>query len=181
MNKELPIYVLSGAFRKQYFPTFMAGIYAGCASLASMLVIVLTTYLRNVSLSDAALPTYMTVFLLCVFFSLCNILIIRGRPRWVWGAVWVFILCFLTTLPAIAFQPHRFIYLLGVCAPLLGLFILNTRRHREMRQEYVRIRLWREEVTPYWQALHRRESKRRTLRLRRQYKRIRQFILGKPG
>ncbi|WP_371318751.1 hypothetical protein [Pseudomonas gingeri] len=74
----------------------------------------------------------------------CNFMVVRGRPQWVWGVVGVLVVCLLGVLPTIEDRPHKVIYALAVLFPLLGLLLLNSQRHREMRSKLVDIRHQRE-------------------------------------
>lgn len=73
-------------------------------------------------------------------------MIARGRPVWVWPMVAVLGLCFFCVLPTIAYRPDRLIYSLSLLFPLLGLLLLNSKRHREMRSKLVEIRHQRERI-----------------------------------
>jgi len=74
----------------------------------------------------------------------CNFMVVRGRPQWVWGLVVVLVVCLLSVLPTLENRPHKVIYALAVLFPLLGLLLLNSKRHREMRSKLVDIRHQRE-------------------------------------
>lgn len=76
----------------------------------------------------------------------CNFMIARGRPQWVWPLAVLLGLCFLGVLPAIRDQQHPLIYSLSLLFPLLGLLLLNSKRHREMRQRLLEIRHLRQAV-----------------------------------
>jgi len=47
----------------------------------------------------------------------------------------------------IYFAPHQVLYGLAVLFPLLGLLLLNSNRHREMRSKLVEIRHQRERLS----------------------------------
>ncbi|KQW40991.1 hypothetical protein ASC85_15305 [Pseudomonas sp. Root401] len=55
-----------------------------------------------------------------------------------------YVLCFLTVLPSHGYEPHPVVYMTGVLFPLLGLLLLNSKRHREMRSKLLEIRRQRE-------------------------------------
>lgn len=73
-----------------------------------------------------------------------NYLIVRGWPWCAWVMVALFAACLLTVLPTIQYEPHKFIYAEGLFWPLLGVLLLNSKRHREMRIQLVEIRRQRE-------------------------------------
>ena len=48
--------------------------------------------------------------------------------------------CLLFALPMIQYDLHTLVYGSAVLFPLLGLLLLNSKRHREMRQKLLEIR-----------------------------------------
>ncbi len=131
---------------------FLAGaIFAALIGIACGVPLVGDHYFPTASLGEQATGMSATVMLLGFVVAHCNFMIVRGRPQWVRGLVLVFALCFLGVLPTITSYPNRVVYLF---APLLGLLLLNSKRHREMRERLVDIR-------------KQRESLRRTLQKRR--------------
>jgi hypothetical protein len=74
----------------------------------------------------------------------CNFMIARGRPQWVWPLAALLALCVVAVLPTVAFGPHPLSYGLSLLFPLLGLLLLNSKRHREMRQKLVEVRRLRQ-------------------------------------
>ncbi|MGY2226751.1 hypothetical protein ACW9IK_28995 [Pseudomonas gingeri] len=141
-------------FLAQYFPTFIGGIFAALVAISCGVPLVGDHFFPDTSLDGQATGMFVAVLVLALLVVHCNFLIVRGRPQWVWGLVLVFALCFLSVLPTITSHPHRFIYALAVLAPLVGLLLLNSRRHREMRHRLVAIR-------------HQREALRKALKARR--------------
>lgn len=69
-----------------------------------------------------------------------NLLIARGRAWAVWWVAGYFLACLVAVLPTFAYGPHQGAYLFAVLLPLLGLLLLNSKRHREMRGKLVDIR-----------------------------------------
>ncbi|WP_397457826.1 hypothetical protein AB3464_19350 [Pseudomonas asplenii] len=141
-------------FLAQYFPTFIGAIFAALIGIACGVPLVGDHYFPTASLGEQATGMSATVMLLGFVVAHCNFMIVRGRPQWVRGLVLVFALCFLGVLPTITSYPNRVVYALALFAPLLGLLLLNSKRHREMRERLVDIR-------------NQRESLRRTLQKRR--------------
>lgn len=133
-------------FLAQYFPTFIGGIFAALIAIACGVPLVGDHYFPTASVGEQATGMFATVMLLGFVVAHCNFMIIRGRPQWVRGLVLVFALCLLGVLPTITSHPHRVIYALALFAPLLGLLLLNSRRHREMRERLVEIRKQRESL-----------------------------------
>jgi hypothetical protein len=64
--------------------------------------------------------------------------------RWFWVFAGLFVACLLCVLPTIGYRPNRFVYAAGLFFPLLGLLLLNSKRHREMRSKLVEVRRQRE-------------------------------------
>ncbi|KAF2405825.1 hypothetical protein ACMSI6_04190 [Pseudomonas antarctica] len=67
----------------------------------------------------------------------CNLMLVRGYPAWIWIPVVIMFLCLLGVLPTIEYRPHKVFYVLGILFPLLALLLLNSKRHREARNEWV--------------------------------------------
>lgn len=60
--------------------------------------------------------------------------LVWGRVVWVWGIALLFVTCLFAALPIIEYRPINVLYFLALLAPLIGLLILNSNRHREMRK-----------------------------------------------
>jgi len=71
-------------------------------------------------------------------------MIARGRPQWVWPLAALLAFCVVAVLPTVDFGPHPLSYGLSLLFPLLGLLLLNSKRHREMRQKLVEVRRLRQ-------------------------------------
>jgi hypothetical protein len=67
----------------------------------------------------------------------------RLGDRWVAG---YFLACLAAVLPTFAYGPHQGVYVFAVLLPLLGLLLLNSKRHREMRSKLIEIRHQRERI-----------------------------------
>jgi len=138
-------------FLVRYFPTFMGGIFAALFSLGCAIPLVTVSYFAEASIDQQATWSVLGGAAVTLVVVHCNFMMVRGRPLWVWGVVAVLALCLLVVLPTIGSHPHKVIYVLAVMFPLLGLLVLNSKRHREMRSRLVEIR-------------HRREILRKELR-----------------
>ncbi len=57
-----------------------------------------------------------------------------------------FAFCLMLVISTIQSRPHTVAFSRGVVFPLLGLLLLNTDRHREMRQKLFEIRILRNAV-----------------------------------
>lgn len=133
-------------FLARYFPTFMGGIFAALFSLGCAIPLVTVSYFAEASIDQQATWSVLGGAALTLVVVHCNFMMVRGRPLWVWGMVAVLALCLLVVLPTIGSHPHKVIYVLAVMFPLLGLLLLNSKRHREMRRKLVEIRHQRERI-----------------------------------
>jgi hypothetical protein len=57
------------------------------------------------------------------------------------------LLCLLGVLPTIEYGPHKVLYASGILFPLLALLLLNGKRHREARNEWVKLRQKRQRIS----------------------------------
>lgn len=57
-----------------------------------------------------------------------------------WGIVLLFVTCLCVALPMIEYRPIKVLYFLALLSPLMGLLVLNSNRHREMRKIMVIVR-----------------------------------------
>lgn len=144
-------------FLSRYFPTFIGGIFAALFSLACAIPLVAAFYFAGASLGEQATWSVVGGAAVTLVVVHCNFMVVRGRPQWVWGLVVVLVVCLLSVLPTLENRPHKVIYALAVLFPLLGLLLLNSKRHREMRSVLVTIRQQREELP----QLHKRRGRRR--------------------
>ncbi|MCJ8206225.1 hypothetical protein [Pseudomonas sp. RGM2987] len=133
-------------FLVRYFPTFIGGIFAALLSLGCAAPLLVTSYLPRASIGEQATWSVLGGAAVTLIVVHCNFMVVRGRPQWVWGLVAVLVLCLLGVLPTIEDRPHKVIYTLAVLFPLLGLLLLNSKRHREMRSKLVEIREQRESL-----------------------------------
>jgi len=128
------------SFLARYFPVFMGTILLGCFSGSTLLVLAGATYWR--ALEPSARTDYVGfgTLALVLVLVLGNLLIARGRAWAVWWVAGYFLACLAAVLPTFAYGAHQGVYLFAVLLPLLGLLLLNSKRHREMRSKLVDIR-----------------------------------------
>ncbi|MGX9569635.1 hypothetical protein [Pseudomonas sp. CFBP 5748] len=132
------------SFLARYFPVFMGTILLGCFSGSTLLVLAGTTYWRALEASVRVDYVGLGTLALVVILVLGNLMIARGRAWAVWWVAGYFLLCLAAVLPMFAYRPHQGVYLFAVLLPLLGLLLLNSKRHREMRSKLIEIRRQRE-------------------------------------
>lgn len=134
------------SFLTQYFPVFMGAIFAAVFSLVFAVPLIFDSYFPRLPMDDNLKYSFLGGLALTWGIVHCNFMIARGRPQWVWPLVSLLALCVLAILPTIGFDPHPLSYGLSLLFPLLGLLLLNSKRHREMRQKLLEIRHLREAI-----------------------------------
>ncbi|KAA8701110.1 hypothetical protein [Pseudomonas proteolytica] len=133
-------------FFRQYFLTFMGGVFAAYFSLALAVALAFVTYFRDVPLAQVGLKIMLVGALLILLTVHSNFMILRGRPSWVWVMVGIYLACLVFVVPMVQYQPHKGLYGLALLFPLLGLLTLNSNVQREMRTKLVGIRRIRQSV-----------------------------------
>ncbi|MGN8345093.1 hypothetical protein ACLEJQ_15985 [Pseudomonas sp. SMV71] len=127
-------------FLARYFPVFMGTILLACFSGSTLLVLAGTTYWRALEPSVRTDYVGLGTLALVLVLVVGNLLIARGRA-WAVGCVaGYFLACLGAVIPMFAYRPHQGVYLSAMLLPLLGLLLLNSKRHREMRRKLVEIR-----------------------------------------
>ncbi|WP_422396072.1 hypothetical protein [Pseudomonas trivialis] len=75
-----------------------------------------------------------------------RILVLELGQLWGRPLATLLVLCILAVLPTIASGPHWLSFGLSLLFPLLGLLLLNRKRHREMRRKLVEVRRLRQAI-----------------------------------
>lgn len=127
-------------FLLRYFPVFISAIFMGLLGGTAVVALLEHHYPRAAPWALSTSAAVNACGILALFITLCNVMIVCGRPKWVWGMYGLFIACLLFALPAFQFSPHPFIYAESIVWPLFGLVLLSSKRHREMRDIYVELR-----------------------------------------
>ena len=133
-------------FFRQYFLTFLGGVFAAYFSLALAVALAFVTYFRDVPLAQVGLKIMLVGALLILLTVHSNFMISRGRPSWVWVMVGIYLACLVFVVPMVQYQPHKVLYGLALLFPFLGLLTLNSKVQREMRTKLVGIRRIRQSV-----------------------------------
>ena len=133
-------------FLLRYFPVFIGAIFMSLLGGTAVVALLEHYYPRAApwALSESAAED--ACVMLALFITLCNVMIAYGRPKWVWGMYGLFIACLLFALPALGFSPPPFISAESVVWPLIGLALLRSKRHQEMRAKYVELRHMRHKI-----------------------------------
>lgn len=127
-------------FLSKYFPVFMGAIFASIFTLVFAVPLFFESYFRNLPLADNAKYSFFGGIALTLIVVHCNFMVARGRPQWVRPLVVLLALCFLGVLPTIAYEVQPLIYAVTLLFPVLALLLLNSKRHREMRQKLLEVR-----------------------------------------
>ncbi|KJH87947.1 lipoprotein [Pseudomonas fluorescens] len=133
-------------FLARYFPVFMGTIFLGCFSGSALLVLSAGTYWRALEPSVRSNYVGLGTLALVSVLVLGNLMIARGRVWAIWWVTSYFLGCLAAVLPTFAYGPHQGVYVFAVLLPLLGLLLLNSKRHREMRSKLIEIRHQRERI-----------------------------------
>lgn len=129
-----------------YFPTFMLTILLGCFSGSILLSLAGTTYWRMLEPSRSTDNVGLGMLLLVTLLVFGNLMIVRGREWATWLVAGYFLLCLAALVPMYRYGLHPGMYGFALVLPLLGLLLLNSRRHREMRKRLVQIRHERQRI-----------------------------------
>lgn len=124
---------------RRHFPVFIGAFFLALFALSATLIMLLELY--PPTLSDYGKYMVIANLGLSVYLCSANFLIIRGRPWGVWPIVVAMVACILV----VGFNwGHRgvplFMYVAGLLLPLLTLLVLNSKRHRAMREAMVQVR-----------------------------------------
>lgn len=131
---------------KRYMPVIGGWMLAGCFSIAMTGVLILGTYLSGAPKGTMLRNWFFIGLAISAVFSISQLQVLYGRPRWVWISVAIYLTCLLASLPTIAYSPNTYLYSMTLVAPLVGLLILNSNRCRELRQKSVELRHKREAI-----------------------------------
>ncbi|QJI32465.1 hypothetical protein HKK55_28465 [Pseudomonas sp. ADAK18] len=130
------------AFLAQYFPTFICAFFLACFALSAAISLAASTYFRGDP--DRARYSFLAAVILGLLLALSHFVMIRGRAWGVWAIAVFYLVCFLMVLPTYGYRPHMAAYVMGLLFPLLGLLLLNSQRHREMRGQLLVLRQMRQ-------------------------------------
>ncbi|MCK3826582.1 MULTISPECIES: hypothetical protein [unclassified Pseudomonas] len=134
------------SFLARYFPVFMGTVFMAIFSGSVAVSTAGVTYLRSVEPALKSSCSGAAILVLVAVLVFGNVMIARGYPwaaRLVAGYLGT---CLLFVLPMIQYDLNRLVYGSAVLFPLLGLLLLNSKRHREMRQRLLEIRHLRQAV-----------------------------------
>ena len=135
-----------GSFLARYFPVFMGTIFMAIFSGSAAVSMAGVTYLRGLDPALKANYSIGAILVLVAVLVFGNVMIARGYP-WATRLVAAYLgACLLFVLPMIQYDLNKLVYGSAVLFPLLGLLLLNSKRHREMRKKLSEIRHLRQAV-----------------------------------
>lgn len=140
MDRKLSL----NAFLARYFPTFICAFFIACFALSASISLASSTYFRGDP--ERGKYSFLMALVLSLLLSLSHFVMIRGRIWGVRAIVVFYLVCLSAVLPTYDYKPHPVAYVTGLLFPLLGLLLLNSKRHREMRSKLVEIRHQRERI-----------------------------------
>lgn len=125
------------ALLRRYYPVFIFSNFMTIFSIVAATSLATRTWVQHVE--DKA--SYSVMFLMAASLILCFgfFLIVRGRKWGVWlvvGLLLASLLAVLATYPWYGARVNLTVYTLGILFPLLGLLSLNSRRSREMCEQF---------------------------------------------
>lgn len=133
-------------FLARYFPVFMGTIFMAIFSGSVAVSMAGVTYLRGVDPALKSSYSGAAILVLVAVLVFGSVMIARGY-RWATRLVaGDLVCCLLFVLPMIQYGINTLVYSSAVLFPLLGLLLLNSRRHREMRQKLLEVRRLKEAV-----------------------------------
>jgi len=119
----------------RFYPSFISVILLACFAIGSS-VSSIDQWQVEIILA--------TAMVLCLIVVISHFLLVKGRIWAVWPVVGVFLLCLVISLLGYSRDLPAWVNVSTIMFPLLGLLILNSRRHREMRQHLLFLRRQRE-------------------------------------
>ncbi len=125
----------------RYYPVFIGVVLCSCLAIGTAVAVIGFSYLSDVPLKPTkgvALVGGGALMGLVVFLT--HFMMVRGRLGAIWGIVAVLFGCLLVGLPSYVYQPPLGVYAIVVLSPLVGLLLLNSKRHRQMRQHFLELR-----------------------------------------
>lgn len=124
-------------FMARYFPIFLLGISTSILSVALAVTLWVDSHWRNHP--DNPLYAALVIGGLVMLLCLGHIAMIRGL-RAMWGVLPVPVVALLMALSLIGSGLNPVLLVVALVLPLLAMLVLNSKRHREMRQQLVALR-----------------------------------------
>ena len=122
--------------------TVLMAIFSGSAAVS----IAGVTYLRGVDPALKSSYSGAAILVLVAVLVFGNVMIARGYPWATRLVAGYLVCCLLFVLPMIQYGINTLVYGSAVLFPLLGLLLLNSKRHREMREKLLEVRRLKEAI-----------------------------------
>ncbi len=135
-----------GSFLARYFPVFMGTVFMAIFSGSAAVSMAGVTYLRGVDPALKSSYSGAAILVLVAVLVFGNVMIARGYPWATRLVAGYLVCCLLFVVPMIQYDLHLLVYGSALLFPLLGLLLLNSKRHREMRHRLLEIRRLRQAV-----------------------------------
>ncbi len=120
-------------FHPRYCVCFFAVILSALCAFATAGMLGLSIFFQDVALSSSYRCLGFLGLVYAGLLAYFNFMLVRGRPGWVWGNVVLLLGCLFCSLPALEYRPDKLTYVMAVFSPLIGLYLLGSGRHRELR------------------------------------------------
>ena len=133
-------------FLARYFPVFMGTIFMAIFSGSASVSMAGVTYLRGLDPALKANYSVGAILVLVAVLVFGNVMIARGYPGATRLVTGYLVCCLLFVLPMTQYGINTLVYGSAVLFPLLGLLLLNSKRHREMRQKLLEVRRLKDAV-----------------------------------
>ncbi|WP_455926351.1 hypothetical protein [Pseudomonas putida] len=125
----------------KYYPVFIGVVLCSCLAIGTLVAIIGFSYLASIPLKPhkgGLLVGGGAAVGLVVFTS--HFLLLRGRLWAVWIITTVLLGCLLIALPSYFYDPPLGVFAVAVLSPAVGVLLLNSQRHREMRNHLANLR-----------------------------------------
>ncbi len=132
----------------RYMPVFMGVVFMGCFSLAAVVSLAGDALFSDVPLHKRAIYSWLGCLALGFFVVQTNVFILFGRRRWAAVMGVYFVSCISLMVFSFGANESRVLMGLSLLWPLLGLLMLNSQRHREMREHFAWLRSQRLQDSP---------------------------------
>jgi hypothetical protein len=134
-------------YLRRYFPVFIVAIFAQGFTVVIGVSMIVNSYFDTLPAGENLRYSFFSVIGSSFLIAHCNFMVVRGYPGWIWIPVILMLLCLLGVLSTIEYGPHKVLYASGILFPLLALLLLNSKRHREARNEWVKLRQKRQRIS----------------------------------
>lgn len=163
------------AYRRSYLPLCACNAVISLLSVGMAARVAFTVYFPESPIINME-RFVVWLGLLCagLVFSF-NFLISTGRKLWLRLSIGTLLVCLVIVIPAVAFEVGRFVYVIALFFPVLGLLSFNSRLHRSFCKTFAEYSAGANEARVECGANHGRK-KRSSLRIQRRKRASRREI-----